>query len=135
MQPLPPRDRFKASLVQVSVDAREWFEKSSLSLTRSEFETRSAKGYGPSTAVYVYYGSDGGALYVGQSGRAIKARLYDATSPHAKTPWWPEWTSMRHLKLPDETERLVLELILIIAYAPPHNTRPAGKRASDLFAV
>jgi hypothetical protein len=135
MQMPLPIDRFKASLAQVADDARAWFEHSSSPLSRHAFEGRSAKGTAPRAAVYVYYGSEGVALYVGQSGRAVKARLYDQTSPHARKSWWKDWTSMRHLTLADETDRLVLELALIIAYAPPHNSKPAGKHVSSLFAL
>jgi hypothetical protein len=135
MQTPLPIDQFKTSLAQVAVDARAWFEHSSLTLTRSAFEGRSAKGTAPRSAVYVYYGPEGQALYVGQSSRAVKARLYDQTSPHAKKAWWQHWTSIRHLTLGDETDRLVLELALIVAYAPPHNSKPAGKHVSSLFAL
>lgn len=128
-------DSYKSSLAQAAGSAREWFEDQALRVERVAFEQRSKKGTAPKCAVYAYYDCDDNALYVGQSRRRVKSRLWDETSPHAEKGWWPLWTHMRHLGLVEETDRLVLELSLILAYAPPHNNKPAGKRVSDLFAL
>ena len=65
-----------------------------------------------SGAVYVYYGANGAALYVGQTGRKVKARLHDQTSPHKKKLWWKKWKTMRFVQLTDDMDRQILEFLL-----------------------
>ena len=84
-------------------------------------------------AVYVYYDSEDIPLYVGQTKRGIKARLYDQTSPHKKKTWWAKWHVMRFVQLTDEMDRLTLEFLLILAYQPKWNVKPRAKAISDLF--
>lgn len=123
----------KASLNTTAEQARPWFEGRSIALTKTEFGGRSPRGKSPKCGVYVYYGAGATPLYVGQSKRRIKLRLYDQTSPHAQKPWWGNWTDLRFLAVEKETDRLVLELLLILAYAPPHNRKPAGVPIDTLF--
>jgi hypothetical protein len=78
-------------------------------------------------AVYGYFDSYGKAVYLGRKGRHVKARLYDETSPHMQKEWWGCWTFMRFLQLPDETDRLVLESLLIAVYEPTGNAKPKAK--------
>lgn len=134
MESIEHVESLKDALSDATNKARAWFEAKSPALHRPEFEQRSKKGESPKCAVYVYYGDDGTALYVGQSKRRIKLRLHDQISPHRLKAWWASWATVRHLTLQDETDRLVLELMLILAYAPPHNRKPAGKDVAALFA-
>ncbi|MDD0841424.1 hypothetical protein [Pseudomonas sp. Gutcm_11s] len=123
----------KTTLKTTAEQAQQWFESQSIVLTKEEFGGRSPKGTSPKCGVYVYYGADAFALYVGQSGRRIKLRLHDQTSPHAQKPWWSNWTDLRFLAIENETDRLVLELLLILAYAPSYNRKPAGVPVDALF--
>ena len=124
----------KSSLRLAATNARTWFESESTAISADEFGKRSEKGKAPRCAVYVYYGT-AGALYVGHTKRGLKARIYDQTSPHAKKPWWSQWHTVRYLPIKEETDRLVLEMMLVLAYQPPYNHKPAGKRVDDLFAL
>lgn len=124
----------KASLDKAVTNAQKWFESASTEITANDFKKRSESGKAPKCAVYVYYGPDG-ALYVGHTKRGLKARLYDQTSPHAKKPWWTKWLTVRYLPIGEETDRLVLEMMLVLAYKPSHNFKPAGKLVGDLFAL
>lgn len=124
----------KASLSAAAANARAWFESESKAISAPDFGKRSEKGKAPKCAVYVYYGP-AGALYVGHTKRGLKARLYDQTSPHAKKPWWPQWKTVRYLPIKEETDRLVLEMMLVLAYQPPYNHKPAGKHVDELFAI
>lgn len=126
---------FKDALDAAASRAKDWFEHDANEIPRRDFEPRSAAGTSPKCGVYVYVGADGSALYVGQSKRRIKLRLHDQTSPHARKPWWASWSQVRFLPIACETDRLVLELLLIVAYAPPHNRKPAGIPVAALFAA
>ena len=86
-------------------------------------------------AVYAYFNDEGNAIYVGQTGRHVKARLYDQTSPHQQKDWWENWTHMKFIQMPDPMDRLVLEFLLILAYAPIENRKPKAKKIEELFAI
>lgn len=86
-------------------------------------------------AVYVYFNQSEKAVYIGQTGRYIKARLYDQTSSHQQKDWWKQWTHMRFIRMPDLMDRLVLEFLLILAYSPIENRKPQSKRIKELFTV
>jgi hypothetical protein len=83
-------------------------------------------------SVYVYYRNKT-ALYVGQTGRKVKSRLHDKTSPHKKAKWWKIWNNMRFMNLEKQEDRLVLEFLLILAYEPTHNKKPKALKISNLF--
>ena len=85
-------------------------------------------------AVYIYFNEMGRAVYIGQTGRHVKARLYDQTSPHQRKDWWQQWTYMRFVQMSDLMDRLVLEFLLILAYSPIENRKPQSKKINELFA-
>lgn len=67
--------------------------------------------------VYMVYGPKGDLLYVGQSGN-IRGRL----RTHAREKsWWRKPSKIRAHLLADVSERLLLETLLILRYAPAHN--------------
>lgn len=107
--------------------AKLWFESRAEPISRKQFDARVQLRDTGTGSVYAYYGPEGSTLYVGQTGRFVKARLHDPTSPHKLKEWWPKWNQMRFIQLPDEMDRLVLEFLLILAYGPPHNEKPKAK--------
>jgi len=123
------------SLGEAAKDAKDWFESASRKRTRDEFFARGKVGDDGSGAVYAYFDKGGTALYVGEAGRPIKRRMHDVTSPHAKRDWWTDWTTIRFLQVPDRTDRIVLELLLILAFHPKFNAKPASRELSLMFAV
>ena len=46
------------------------------------------------------------------------------SSLHYDTVWWKQWKRLRFLNIEVETDRLALELLLILALAPKHNLKP-----------
>lgn len=121
------------SLAMTAAVARAWFEERAPIKTRPQFDKRgglSDQGIG---TVYVYFTAEGRAVYVGQTGRAVKNRLHDATSPHKNKSWWQTWMYIRFLSLPDAADRLVLESLLIAGYEPSANEKPKAKSISELF--
>ena len=128
-----PLEAFRGTLKAASAQAQAWFESQALRTEREAFEQRSKKGQAPKRSVYAYCTKDGTVLYVGHSSRRIKARLTDETSPHRSKPWWDSWSHVRHLAVESETSRLVLEMMLILAYTPAHNQKPAGETIESLF--
>jgi hypothetical protein len=123
------------SLAVTAAVARTWFEDRALIKTRTQFEKRSGLTDEGTGAVYAYFTAEGRAVYVGQTGRKVKARLHDVTSPHKKKHWWQSWTYMRFLPLADGVDRLVLESLLIAGYEPTANEKPKAKSISDLFQL
>lgn len=121
------------SLATTAVVARSWFEDRTEIKTRKEFKARGELGDTGNGAVYVYFSSRGKAIYVGQTGRAVKARLHDQTSPHKSKDWWENWSYMRFTPLKCDVDRLVLEALLIAAYEPTANEKPKAKCISALF--
>jgi len=86
-------------------------------------------------SVYVYFTRKGRALYVGQTSRAVKARLHDQEAPHKKATWWNRWSNMRFFQTSDDMDRLTLEFLLILAYRPQENKKPRAKDIAELFAI
>ncbi|MDD5273522.1 MAG: GIY-YIG nuclease family protein [Methylovulum sp.] len=114
--------------------AKIWFESKTTAKDRETFEAKGKLGDTNEGSVYVYYEQNGSALYVGQTSNGIKTRLHHQTSAHKTKLWWTNWTTMRFVQLPDETDRLVLELMLILAYSPRYNIKPKAKNLDTLFS-
>ena len=114
--------------------ARILFEESSVFIKDTADFGRKKMGDNGEGAVYVYYGLENQVIYVGQTSRYVKARLYDQTSPHQKKEWWATWNTMRFLPLRRLEDRLILEDLLIIAYSPTQNVKPGSIKIESLFA-
>lgn len=123
--------------LQAAADAaKQWFLSKTDEKSREQYDGRGKLGDGRNGAVYVYYSKLGKALYVGQTGRAVKSRKHDQTSPHKMTDWWDEkkgWQTMRFVQLADEMDRLTLEFLLILALEPEYNTSPKYKEISKFL--
>lgn len=130
-----PTKTLRSSIDESSNLARLWFEDRTQPKSREIFDAKGQLGDHGTGAVYVYYASPGIALYVGQTGRKVKSRLHDEKSPHKFKTWWSQWTEMRFVQLNDEMDRLILEFLLILAYAPPYNDKPKAKDLNDLLPI
>ncbi|MDB5240890.1 MAG: hypothetical protein JWP57_1515, partial [Spirosoma sp.] len=126
--------QIRDSLQLASDAAKIMFESATVPVGKSSF-SRSKMGDNGTGAVYVYYDANGDAIYVGQTGRYVKSRLYDKTSPHAQKAWYNNWVEMRFLPMQKDADRLVLEFLLIIAYQPPNNLKPSSINVKDLFRL
>ncbi|HCG6791005.1 hypothetical protein [Vibrio parahaemolyticus] len=104
--------------------SKDWFIQNSSGIYRAVFFERNGLGDNGTGAVYAYFDTDGTCLYVGQTGRRVKARLHDKTSPHKDKGWWEQWSEMRFVQESEESSRLLLEMLLIQAYKPSHNSKP-----------
>ena len=90
--------------------------------------------------VYVYYSVENGnpkenALHVGHTGRGIKARQHDVTSPHNKKSWWNDWTHLPLMNTKDSAVRQTLEFLLIFALAPTCNKNLKAKRFDEFLRI
>lgn len=119
---------------ETSKCAADWFNISSYAITRDEYnKPGSFTGKDSKNgAVYVYFRNKT-ALYIGETGRGVKERTHFKTSRHTDTEWWGEWNHMKFLPVADRTDRLLLELLLILSYAPKHNQKPGPRKFSILF--
>lgn len=123
----------RESLAQASSNAKDlFFDKAKLK-TRKQYFAKGKLGDDGNGAVYAYFDRNGQALYVGEAGRPIKRRMHDQTSPHKEAKWWRSWESIRFLQVHDRTDRLALELLLILALRPTHNSKPGPRDISQMF--
>lgn len=125
----------RTSLATTAAVARTWFEERADIKTRKQFEARGGLADDGAGAVYAYFTAEGKAVYVGQTGRAVKSRLHDVTSPHKEKDWWSTWAFMRFVALQDGVDRLVLESLLIAGYEPTANEKPKSKSINELFPL
>lgn len=126
-------DEVKNSLSKSSSDARDWFLTSTSPKSRNDFFAKGKIGDDGLGSVYAYFNKENEALYVGETSRSIKSRMHDQTSPHKSTVWWESWENVRFLKMKNRTDRLVLELLLILSLQPKHNFKPGPRNFSDMF--
>ena len=111
-----------------------WFENNCTAKSREIYFEKGKltdKGTG---AVYVYL-KKGVAVYVGESSRPIKRRMHDKTSPHKKKPWWKTWDTVKFINLKDRTDRMTLELHLVLGLKPKENIKPASREIDKMFIL
>lgn len=131
---MPTIAQVRESLSRAAADANEWFSSAASESGREDFLARGKLIDDGSGAVYAYFDGDGLALYVGEAGRPIKKRMHDKTSPHKTAQWWELWTSVRYLQIQDRTDRLALELLLILSLKPKFNLKPGVREFEAMFA-
>ena len=132
--PVPPVSRLKSSLHQSSSSARAYFEAGTKKITKATYAQKGGLGDKKGGAVYVYFDSDDRALYVGETGGGVKERTHIATSKHTDKEWWKKWQYVRYFPTTNRTDRLVLELLLILAYEPLYNVKPGQRSIDELFS-
>lgn len=130
-----PTSHVRQNVGSAAASARVWFEDRTLLISREQFEKKGGLKDAGTGSAYAYFAPDGTAVYVGQTGRSVKDRLHDKTSAHKKSLWWPLWSQMRFIQLTDDMDRLVLEFLLILAYAPAANSKPKAKSIDDLLPL
>ncbi len=123
----------RQSLSKAATDAKDWFYSDALPKGRVDFFAKGKLGDKGTGAVYAYFDASGAALYIGEASRPIKRRMHDKTSPHKATEWWELWTTVRFLQVQNQTDRLTLELLLILALKPKFNSKPGPREFSTMF--
>jgi len=113
-----------ADLYATAEKAKRWFLARACSRSPGDWNKRDGLSDSGDGAVYAFFGRNGSTLYVGQTGVRLKKRANFETSRHYGTVWWNKWTALRFLNIDVETDRLALELLLILALAPKHNVKP-----------
>ena len=123
----------RKAIKKASDEAKAMFFSNTEPKSRHTYFERGKLGDTGKGAVYVYFSPDGKALYVGQAGRHIKLRQHDQTSPHKKKPWWNYWETVRFIAVTNETDRVILETLLIIALRPQYNHKPGAREIEKMF--
>lgn len=126
---------FRESLTITAHAAKNWFWAKTCPKSREEFFARGKLGDAGIGAVYAFLNENGEPLYVGEAGRPIKRRMHDQTSPHKRAEWWGEWRTVRLLSVPDRTDRLTLELMLVLACNPQYNVKPGKRRLDQMYGM
>jgi hypothetical protein len=125
-------NEMKKELRTAAGSAKKWFASKATEKDRKTYFARGKLGDSGIGAVYVYSKNEE-ALYVGQSGRHIKRRMHDQTSPHKKKKWWKEWDKVAFLNIKNRTDRLTLELLLILSLQPKYNVKPEARKISEMY--
>ena len=119
--------------IKASVEAaKKWFNKNCTEKGRDIYFQHGKLGDKGIGAVYVYLCNDQ-AVYIGEASRRIKARMHDQTSPHKKKMWWDSWDKVKFVNISNQTDRLTLELLLIIGLSPAENIKPAPRDLDSMF--
>ena len=126
-------DDLRGAIRTAVTQAGRWFMTHGTLRTRNQWDARGRLDDHGQGAVYAFFGADNRAIYVGETGRTIKSRQHDETSPHKLKPWWERWTTVRFVGVPDRTDRLTLELLLILSLSPEGNEKPAGRDIGRMF--
>jgi hypothetical protein len=121
-----------ADLYATAEKAQHWFLGRACCHSPDAWNKRDGLGDSRDGAVYAFFGRNGSTLYVGQTGASLKARANYETSCHYDAVWWDKWTTLRFLNIDDETDRLALELLLILSLAPKHNVKPRFRRLANM---
>lgn len=124
---------FLNSLSSSADAARAWFMAETSAKSRDDYFAKGKLGDPGNGAVYAYFCKDGKPLYVGEAGRPIKRRMHDQTSPHKNGQWWKSWETVRLLPVGDRTDRLTLELLLVLAFNPQFNVKPGQRQLHQMF--
>ncbi|MGA7540698.1 MAG: hypothetical protein WBW93_18220 [Steroidobacteraceae bacterium] len=121
-----------ADLYATAEKAKRWFLGRACSRSHGDWDRRGGLSDSRHGAVYVFFDRNGNALYVGQTGASLKERANYETSRHYDTVWWNKWTTLRFLNIGGETDRLALELLLILSLAPNHNVTPCFRPLAEM---
>ena len=116
-----------ADLYAIAEKTKRWFLSRACGHSPDDWNTRGGLNDSRRGAVYAFFGRTGSTLYIGQTGASLKERANYETSRHYDTVWWNKWTKLRFLNIDDETDRLALELLLILSLAPKYNVKPGSR--------
>lgn len=122
------------SLYAAADAATDWFRSVATNKTPTEWKKRGGLDDAGTGAVYAFFGAHDGALYVGQTSTSLKQRALYPTSRHYDALWWKNWRTVRFLNITDETDRLSLELLLILGLLPKHNKKPSARAMNDMLS-
>lgn len=125
--------KVRQSLSKAAADAKDWFLSASVARSREDFDARGRLGDDGTGAVYAYFDKKGDAVYVGETSRPIKRRMHDRSSPHKEAEWWGSWSNVHFVQLQDRTDRLALELLLVLSLRPKFNSKPGPRPLAAMF--
>jgi excinuclease UvrABC nuclease subunit len=117
-----------------SLSTAAWFNDKAVHLSSGEFHKHGSLSQldNKNGSVYVYL-KKGKALYVGETGGGVKERTHFQTSRHTDTQWWSNWDLIQFLPVTNRTDRLLLELLLILALAPKYNQKPGARKFNQII--
>jgi hypothetical protein len=113
-----------SDLYATATKTKRWFLSRAGTYSPDDWNKHGGLRDSGSGAVYAFFGNHNKTLYVGQTGASLKARAKYETSCHYDTKWWKQWRSLRFLNFQNGTDRLAVELLLILALEPRYNVKP-----------
>jgi hypothetical protein len=123
----------RAALSHACSEVAILFMSETIPKSRDEYFAKGKLGDNGKGAVYAYFDCQGTALYIGESSRPIKRRMHDQRSPHKSAEWWVRWEFVRFMQVHNRTDRLVLELLLILSLRPIFNAKPGPRELTKMF--
>ena len=127
-------ETLRAAIETAADNSKTWFIDNAKKSGRSKYFERGKMGDDGTGAVYAYFSTDGKALYVGESSRYIKRRMHDQKSPQKYAEWWKSWSTVRFIQVKNRTDRITLELLLILSLQPMFNKKPGKRLFSKMFS-
>lgn len=123
---------FRDNLTTTAESASNWFCNESTIQTRTVYEERIERDDDRAGIVYLF-GKGRKIFYIGETSRRIKERVRYRTAPHIDADWWNKWEYLKFLQVSDRTDRMTLELLLILALNPQANVKPRYREIAQMF--
>jgi hypothetical protein len=127
------KNSFLNSLSNTTNAANVWFLKNSKRKNKADWNSHGGLHDSGIGAVYAFFDSSNNCLYVGQTTLKLKERAQVDSSRHYDTEWWPKWETLRFLNISDQTDQIVLEVLLILALSPSWNKKPGPRDVIGMF--
>lgn len=129
----PTESALRRSLLETTSLAARWFEERAIQVRRADWEDEPARTGSMAKIVYGFFDREGQALYIGESGTTMKERVRSRTNSHRKKGWWHSWEFLKVAPVTERTDRLTLELLLILHHQPRHNSKPGPRSIKEMF--
>ncbi|WP_200918014.1 GIY-YIG nuclease family protein [Jeongeupia sp. HS-3] len=126
-------ETLRKSVGACALTARDWFFERAIEKTPNDWSRHNSlqdQGIG---AIYAFFGDTGQCLYVGQTTQTLKERANLRTSCHYEAPWWDHWTLLRFVNTENQTDQLVIEMLLILALSSEYNSKPAARNIHEML--
>lgn len=111
---------------RASEKSYQWFNKNSIDNIRSDFVSSRITTDNGEGCIYIFFNRSGNAIYVGQTKMRLKARIKVKTSKHDSQIWWSKVHTVSFINVDNQAERLILEMLLILAAKPKENKHPCN---------
>ena len=126
-------DNLKSSIKSCTSNALKWFYENATTKSQAEWSARNALQDNGKGAVYAFLNRRNACLYIGQTTQKLKSRANVNSSNHYQSDW-EKWTTLKFVNVPNKTDQIVLEMLLILELSPQYNVKPAARNIDDILS-